>query len=237
MAKIGTYPSAAALIGTEELIGVQSAASVKLTPNQIKHFAQNAIFKSANYTAVANDKIFCLTATAATAFTITLPVSPSSGEVVSVWDAEDAARTYNVTIARNGQTIQGVAEDFVLNVSGKRVDLAFDGTTWQLSYTTPGTSGFDAINAQIGTTYEFIESDLVDLVTASNANPSTYNIADNFAEIGGTLNLLNIGVGTVTITVAGTDTLASVNNNVPEGNAVTIVKHATGAWWVIGGSA
>lgn len=100
------------------------------------------VFKSANYTAVAGELVYCLTATAAAAFTITLPATPTTGQAVSVWDAEDAAQDYNVTIARNGQTIQGVASDVVLDVSGGRWDLAFDGTTWQASYTTPGASGF-----------------------------------------------------------------------------------------------
>lgn len=38
MAKIGTYPSASTLGGTEELIGVQSSASVKLTPEQLREY-------------------------------------------------------------------------------------------------------------------------------------------------------------------------------------------------------
>lgn len=49
MAKIGTYPSASDLGGTEELVGVQSAASVKLTPDQLKFYSNK------NYGTVKNE--------------------------------------------------------------------------------------------------------------------------------------------------------------------------------------
>ena len=58
MAKIGTYPSAAILDGTEELVGVQSAASVKLTPDDLKQYINNPVYKNAAFTAVAGDAVY-----------------------------------------------------------------------------------------------------------------------------------------------------------------------------------
>jgi hypothetical protein len=97
--------------------------------------------------------------------------------------------------------------------------------------------GFTGINAQTGTTYEFVVSDLPKLTTAENTNPSTYNIADSFATLGQALHVLNVGTGLVTITVAGSDTLASSANTCPQGDAISIVKITPTSWWVVGGTA
>lgn len=92
------------------------------------------------YTASAGTAIFC--DSSGGTVTITLPAVPQGGDGISVLDVGDSAGVNAITLGRNGNTIDGVAEDFIINISGGRVDLAFDGTTWQLSYTTPGASGF-----------------------------------------------------------------------------------------------
>ena len=50
-------------------------------------------------------------------FTLTLPASPSDGDTIDVWDDTLSWGANNVTIARNGKTIQTVASDLVLNAS------------------------------------------------------------------------------------------------------------------------
>ena len=101
-----------------------------------------------------------------------------------------------------------------------------------------GGAGFEAVNVQTGTTYEFVNADLVDVVTANNAAASTYDIPDGLGNTGGSqLSLLNIGAGEVTITVAGTDTLGSTDNKCITGKAITVLKTTATEWRVIGGSA
>jgi hypothetical protein len=100
-----------------------------------------------------------------------------------------------------------------------------------------GGNGFEDVNAQTGTTYEFVAQDLVDCVTANNASASTYDIPDDFGSVGSILNLLNIGAGQVTITVAGSDTLSSTSNKCDQHEAISILKSAAGVWRVIGGVA
>jgi hypothetical protein len=201
--------------------------------------------KTANYTASVNEVV--PVDSSAGSFTITFPAgTPAAQSRIIVIDVGKACSTYPVTLGRNSNNFDGVAADFVIDQDHGRVDASFDGVddwalhligTPELVNVNSFATGFNGVNAQTGTTYEFVEQDLVDLVTASNGAASTYDIADDFAEVGETLNLLNIGAGLVTITVAGTDTLASTANTVPEGNAVTIVKHAAGSWWVVGGIA
>ena len=66
-----------------------------------------------------------------TVVTLTLPATPVAGNSVMVMDAGSWSAT-NLTIARNGSTIEGLAEDLVCNVSGTIVTLVYDGTTWQV---------------------------------------------------------------------------------------------------------
>ena len=94
--------------------------------------SSNWIRKTANYTAVSGDKI--IADSSGGTFTITLPATPALGASVSLTDGASWATT-NVTVARNGSTVEGVADDVLLNVKGITVDFIFDGTTWQVTAT------------------------------------------------------------------------------------------------------
>jgi len=67
--------------------------------------------------------------TTSAAFTITLPTSPSAGDIVSISDYAGTFSTNNLTVARNGSNIRGSAADLVLLVSDQTVTLIYvDGT-------------------------------------------------------------------------------------------------------------
>jgi hypothetical protein len=87
------------------------------------------LYKSGAYTAVAGDEILADSAVAA--ITITLPASPSTDDYVKVMDCGQNATTNNITIARNGSTINGAAEDFVIDEDMGGVELIYSGTTWE----------------------------------------------------------------------------------------------------------
>ena len=72
-----------------------------------------------------------VTDTTAGAFTVTLPATPAAGDYVYFMDAGNWA-TNNLTVARNGTTIEASATDLVLDVKGLMVQLIYDGTTWQV---------------------------------------------------------------------------------------------------------
>jgi len=73
-----------------------------------------------------------ITDTTGGAFTVTLPATPAAGDYVYFMDAGNWA-TNNLTIARNGSTIEAVAENLVLDVKGLMVQLIYDGSTWQVA--------------------------------------------------------------------------------------------------------
>ena len=64
--------------------------------------------------------------------TATLPAAPSTGAAVFFADAGGAYATYNLTIARNGNTIMGLAEDLTLNTNNASFGLVYNGTTWRV---------------------------------------------------------------------------------------------------------
>ena len=63
------------------------------------------------------------------AITVTLPASPSAGDVVAVKDYANTFDTNNLTIGRNSQPIGGATEDAVISTEGISVTLVYiDGT-------------------------------------------------------------------------------------------------------------
>jgi hypothetical protein len=85
---------------------------------------------STTYTAIDGDRIAANTSGGA--FTITLPASPVAGNSANFADAADSWDTNNLTIARNGQTIEGLAENLVCDVDGADFTLIYNGSTWNI---------------------------------------------------------------------------------------------------------
>lgn len=78
-------------------------------------------------TAVAGGRY--LAKTSGGAFTLTLPAAPAGG--TEVW-IKGSWLTNNLTIARNGQTINGSATDLTGDKDNQTLILVFDGTTWEV---------------------------------------------------------------------------------------------------------
>jgi hypothetical protein len=73
--------------------------------------------------AVSGTGYFC--DTSGGAFTVTLPTSPSAGDIVAVADYTRTFNTNNLTVGRNSKPIGGVAEDGVLSVDGQSATFVF----------------------------------------------------------------------------------------------------------------
>lgn len=89
--------------------------------------------KSADYTAVKGDRILADTTSAA--FTITLPATPTVGDIVQVVDASGKFATNKLTVGRNGNNIMGLAENMDMDVANVSVTFVYQGSTqgWRIS--------------------------------------------------------------------------------------------------------
>jgi len=90
--------------------------------------------KTANYTAVDGDRIVADTSNGS--FTITLPSSPIGGAYVQLTDGKTWSSN-NLTVARNGSTIEGFSQDLLLNISGVTVECIYNSSqgTWEVTAT------------------------------------------------------------------------------------------------------
>jgi len=77
-------------------------------------------------TAEANNRVVCTGG----GFTVTLPASPSVNDTVQVIDATGAFGSSNVTVARNSEKIQNLAEDLTLNINNTAITLVYTGATY-----------------------------------------------------------------------------------------------------------
>jgi hypothetical protein len=83
--------------------------------------------KTTGFTAVSGNGYFCNTTSAA--FTVTLPLSPSAGAIVSISDYTGTFLTNNITIGRNGSNIRASATDLILNVNNQTITLIYVDAT------------------------------------------------------------------------------------------------------------
>jgi len=123
----------AAIDATTVTIG-RSGGTVTLTSGATQSgFGRNGTvnwqtsIKTANFTATSGEGYFC--DTNGGAFTVTLPSSPSAGDIVSVADYSTTFQTNNLTIGRNSSNIQGSAADVVLTNNGLAITLVYADST------------------------------------------------------------------------------------------------------------
>jgi len=86
---------------------------------------------TANTTGEANRGYFVDSNTAA--ITVTLPASPSTGDTLRIADLGNAS-TNNITIGRNGEKINGTADDLTVATDNSAFALAYSNSTygWRL---------------------------------------------------------------------------------------------------------
>ena len=86
------------------------------------------------YTSSDGDNIFvdC----SAAAVTVKLPASPSIGQQVKIIDGTGSAATYNITVDRNSEKIQGAASDLTISTNNAGIALVYYDSTngWRLKY-------------------------------------------------------------------------------------------------------
>jgi len=83
------------------------------------------VSKTTTYTAVAGDGI--MASTSGGAWTLTLPASASIGDEIGICDQNQNFATANLTIARNGLNIMGLAEDLTVDTDNSNFSLIYSG--------------------------------------------------------------------------------------------------------------
>jgi len=94
------------------------------------------VTKTSAYNVNAGEGVFADTLTTG-AFSITLPGSPSVGNIVGINDCKSNFATANLTVARNGNPIQGSANDLTCDVDDIDFQLIYTGATmgWMIQNT------------------------------------------------------------------------------------------------------
>jgi hypothetical protein len=72
--------------------------------------------------------------TSSGSFTLSLPASPNAGDSIDIFDYANTFDTNPLTIARNGENIESLAEDLTANIEGAYFTLIYTGSTrgWQI---------------------------------------------------------------------------------------------------------
>jgi len=108
--------------------------------------------KTSPFTAVSGDGFFVNTTSGA--ITVTLPASPSAGDIIALKDYANTWDTNNVTICRNGSKICGIAANTTLDTESQSVTLIYVDSTkgWQdIHDSTANVQGASFIAATGGT--------------------------------------------------------------------------------------
>ena len=82
---------------------------------------------SANTTLVAKKRYFV---TSASALTLTLPASPALNDEIQILDASGNSSTYNITVARNANKINGGNNNLIIDTNGGWYTLLYTGSTY-----------------------------------------------------------------------------------------------------------
>jgi hypothetical protein len=161
------------------------------------------------YTAVANDLVRCNTT--AGAFSVTLPASPTDGDIVGFVDTHETFNTYNLTVlAAGSKTIEGDATSLILDMNGTYVALVYNSvnTNWRVLETPTGTG---IITTPIKTSaYTALVNDLV----RCNTTSASFNVTLPTSPVDG--SMVNI------LDVASTGSFYSNNLTVLPGSGNTI---------------
>ena len=88
----------------------------------------NAKTVTTTYSAHSGEQLFV--DTNGGAFTITLPGSPATGDVIRFFDLRKTFDSAALTIGRNGKLIQGDSSDMTVNSEGAAFDLVYSGDTY-----------------------------------------------------------------------------------------------------------
>ena len=119
--------------------------------------------KTSNFTAASGEGYFVNTTSGA--ITVTLPASPSAGDIVSVKDYAQTFDTNACTIGRNSQPIEGQTFDLELKTEGLAITLVYGDAT----------KGWQSVNSnEVSNTAKFVTASGGTITTSGNFKIHTF---------------------------------------------------------------
>jgi hypothetical protein len=82
---------------------------------------------SSNITAQSGHRYFVDTSASRT---LTLPSSPELGDEIQIFDSSGTASTYNITVSRNGNKVNGGTGNLIIDMNGAWITLVYTGSTY-----------------------------------------------------------------------------------------------------------
>ena len=194
------------------------------------------IRRTGNYTAVDKDGI--IADTTAAPFTVNLPASPTSGTQVHIVDGSNWS-VNNLTIGRNGATIEGVAEDLIIDIGGIYVSLVYDGTTWQVYTQVSAVNGSavstSAIQTLTNKTIAFASNTLTGVpgLAASNTftGANSYTGTQTFSGSPGVVAAVFSDVAE-TVTISATAATGTINYDITTQSVLYYTTNSSANWTV-----
>ena len=107
------------------------ASDAEMSAMLLNYKEEIAVTVNSNITALAGRRYAVDTSAART---ITLPASPAVGDEVQIMDTTGTAATNNITVLRNGNKINGLLEDAIIDVDMDMASFVYSGSTvgWRL---------------------------------------------------------------------------------------------------------
>jgi hypothetical protein len=128
--------------------------------------------KTTGFTAVSGFGYFCNTTSSA--FSVTLPSSPSAGNIIGIRDYSQTFATNNLTVNRNSQPIDGLSSDLILSTNGIAITLVY----------VDATQGWKSINSnEISNQIKFVAATGGTITTCGNykihsfTGPGTFTVS------------------------------------------------------------
>ena len=125
------------------------------------------VFKriAGSYSANSGDRL--AVSTTAAGRTITLPGSPSADDIIEFIDKDSSFATNNLTISRNGSTIEGSSANLVADISSTNFFMQYSGSTWEVFGISSGETTVGADLTGTTSTATFSSADLAKIALAN----------------------------------------------------------------------
>lgn len=236
----------------------QVLTAAEMTTLQTNDYNQTVNAKTASYTLVAADVGTRIQMNSASATTITVNTSLfSAGDqvyIVNIGAGTCTITAGTATVSTSGSLALGQYDSGTLYFTATGSAIFFSATASN-EVTLTGTQTLTnktltapvvtySINAQTTTAYVTVASDAGAFITVSNASANTFKIPTNASvayAIGTTIQVMNIGAGTCTISAVtpATTTISSAGASsasptLAQYKAAQCIKTATDTWLVFG---